>query len=136
MTATDHAPIQPSGLLPATVLLLLKEQPGHGYELVERVKAFGVSRSQRAVYAAASMLEDEGLLKATFDFPARGPARRVLEVTPAGDEALARFADGVTRLDSLLDQVLDRRRALLEEDAPAEADTARQGRRRRRNPAA
>ena len=133
MPTDDRTTLQPSGLLPAAVLLLLKERPGHGYELVERVRALGVDRSQRAVYAAAAMLEDEGLLKATFDFPGRGPARRVLSVTPAGDEALARFAEGVLRLDALVGELLDRQRALLE---PPEPGSTRRRRRERRSPAA
>ena len=133
-SASDPTSLQPTGLLPAMVRLLLKERPGHGYELVERVKAAGVERSQRAVYAAASMLEQEGLLRATFDFPGRGPARRVLQVTPAGDEALARFAGGVDRLRGLVNELLDRQRAVFEEPAPA--TEPRRRRRTRRNPAA
>ena len=31
----------PRGFIRACVLLLLREQPGHGYDLLERLRAFG-----------------------------------------------------------------------------------------------
>lgn len=77
----------PRAQLKAFLLLLLKRGPSHGYELFQEVKPLGYEGQDAAlVYRALHWLQDRGLVEPRWDTSRRGPARRVFEVTPAGQE--------------------------------------------------
>ncbi len=94
----------------AHVLLLLAEQPRHGYELAEslRMSEFeGITTS--TVYRELAKLEEDGLVQSFWQSSqARGPARHMYELTESGRADLAGCADDVRRLMSHLDEFLDR----------------------------
>src|SRR3712207_546981 len=89
-TAPDAPPpALPRNFLRPCVLLLLQESPAHGYDLLERLKAFGFQTSDPG--GLSRMLrgrEDGGLVRAAWGPPAAGPARRVYELARPGREAL------------------------------------------------
>jgi DNA-binding PadR family transcriptional regulator len=94
----QHAAIsRPKPLIVAHLLLLLSEQPRHGYELAASLRTWefeGVTPSM--VYRDLSRLEAEGLVRSFWEASqARGPARHVYELTAAGLEALVACADDV-----------------------------------------
>ena len=101
-----HDPIDPLAqrrlLLPAAILLLLAEEPGHGYELVERLRPFGFElRGPGAVYRELRALEESGLARSTWSAPKTGPIPRVYELTADGQKALdvaAADAQGIAEL--------------------------------------
>jgi DNA-binding PadR family transcriptional regulator len=73
------------------VLLLLSEQPMHGYQLMQAIadRTGGAwTPSPGAVYPTISQLEDEGLVTVTAD-----AGRRLVTVTDAGREQLAANRD-------------------------------------------
>ena len=71
------------------LLLLLREQPAHGYELLERLTAFGFDRSDPGgLYRALRRLEGEGLVRSSWEPSVAGPDRRTYELTRAGMEHL------------------------------------------------
>lgn len=79
----------PSYYLKACALLLLAEEPAHGYELLGRLPAvgpFGVDLG--ALYRALRGMEDEGLVTSTWEPSAAGPDRRVYRITGRGRQAL------------------------------------------------
>lgn len=97
----QHAAIaRPRPLIVAHVLLLLAEQPRHGYELAASLRMWefeGVTASM--VYRDLARLQEEGLVQSFWAASqARGPARHMYELTPAGQEALAACADDVRGL--------------------------------------
>src|SRR5919205_446393 len=66
----------PRNFLRPCVLLLLRESPAHGYDLLERLKAFGFPGSDPGgLYRMLRGLEDEGLVRSAWAPPAAGPAR-------------------------------------------------------------
>jgi poly-beta-hydroxybutyrate-responsive repressor len=85
------------------LLLLLKERPSHGYELVDRLKPFGVAEGDSGgVYRTLRALERNGLARSVWRPSDAGPARRTYHLT----------SEGFRALESLVREVQDTRRAL------------------------
>jgi PadR family transcriptional regulator, regulatory protein PadR len=93
----------PKGFLRPCVLLLLREQPVHGYELLERLGALGFDRSDPGgLYRTLRGLEKEGFVHSSWEKSAAGPDRRIYELTRAGGEELHRHAKAVAAGADLL----------------------------------
>ena len=76
------------GDIRTAVLAILAEEPGHGYEVMQRLetKSGGAWRpSPGSVYPMLQLLEDEGLVRST-----ERDGKRVFEVTEAGKAEAAR----------------------------------------------
>jgi DNA-binding PadR family transcriptional regulator len=74
----------PRGDVRTAVLLLLSEQPMHGYQLMQAIADRSGGRwtpSPGAIYPTISQLEDEGLVTVTAD-----AGRRLVSLTDAGRE--------------------------------------------------
>jgi DNA-binding PadR family transcriptional regulator len=94
----------------AHLLLLLAEEPRHGYELAASLRTWefeGVTPS--LVYRDLGRLEAEGLVRSFWEASqARGPARHMYELTSAGRDDLAACADDLRCLIGHLTDVLAR----------------------------
>lgn len=76
-------------LIPAFILLLLDEAPGHGYELSDRLKGVGFELADRSpVYRELRALEKHGLVRSLLAPHESGPVPKVYQLTAAGREAL------------------------------------------------
>ncbi|MHB0857344.1 MAG: helix-turn-helix transcriptional regulator [Anaerolineae bacterium] len=97
------------GFLQPRLLLLLLEQPGHGYELLERLaESDGLPAVDPGLlYRTLRNLEAEGLVQSTWDTEGQGPARRRYEVTPAGVGRLHAWAERIRHTRSRLDLFLE-----------------------------
>lgn len=103
----------PRALLAPCLLLLLAEAPGHGYELMERLKPLGFDwGGPGPIYRELRALENSGLVASAWSAPRAGPVPRVYELTADGRGALDRCATNVVGLTSLLNQFLSRHRSL------------------------
>ena len=78
----------PKNFLQPCLLLLLKEEPGYGYDLVTRLKALGIDDDSAAVYRALRALEEKSAVYSYWNMSSTGPARRMYRLTPSGDEML------------------------------------------------
>jgi DNA-binding PadR family transcriptional regulator len=77
----------PRGDVRTAVLLLLAEQPMHGYQLMQTISERSGGRwtpSPGAIYPTISQLEDEGLVAVTAD-----AGRKLVTLTDAGREHIA-----------------------------------------------
>ena len=91
------------------VLLLLREQPAHGYELLDRLQSLGFARDDPGgLYRALRGLERERLVSSTWEASAAGPDRRIYRLTRAGREELHRRAKTLVDTRDLLDVFLSR----------------------------
>src|ERR671937_96679 len=92
------------------VLLLLRERPMHGYELLERLEEIGADRRIDVgnVYRLLRSLEDEGLVTSEWSADLPGPAKRTYELTDAGRRLLDRWAEALRRARSTIDGFLER----------------------------
>lgn len=73
-----------SDLFQPTVLILLSEQEGHGYDLRARMTKAGVPTNTGGLYRTLIRMAEEGLIEPHWDGPDRGPARRVYSITTSG----------------------------------------------------
>ena len=103
------APSRPVHFLRACLLLLLQEQPGHGYELRDRLLPLaGAALDTAVVYRALNAMEDEGLVRSQWERSMEGPVRRCHALTADGRSALAAWARELADLDLLVGDLLAR----------------------------
>jgi PadR family transcriptional regulator, regulatory protein PadR len=96
------------------VLLLLRERPVHGYELLEQLPELTGERVDMGnLYRFLRMLETDGIVRSEWDDRAAGPSKRVYELTDEGRALLDQWAsalrDSQTRLDRFLTRYRERR---------------------------
>jgi poly-beta-hydroxybutyrate-responsive repressor len=93
------------------LLLLLRERPQHGYDLLERIPE--LTGDDRGVdlgnlYRVLRALEEDGLVRSEWHAEIPGPAKRVYELTESGAEVLDRWAEALTRTRVEIDGFLER----------------------------
>src|SRR5438132_10454822 len=93
-----------------TLLLLLRERPLHGYELLERVSELGVEGGVDVgnVYRLLRSLEEEGIVGSEWNRELPGPAKRTYELTTAGRRVLDRWAEALGRAETVIQTFLKR----------------------------
>jgi poly-beta-hydroxybutyrate-responsive repressor len=117
--AAPVMPALPRNFLRACVLLLLREHPAHGYELLERLTAFGFDRSDPgAIYRALRGLEQDGFVHSAWEASGAGPDRRVYELTRPGMEALHGHAKAIAAAGPATGTFLSRYQEFVALDAP------------------
>lgn len=85
--------------LRAWLLLLLRSQPGHGYDVIAALRIRGLpDPGGPALYRLLNELEDAGLVRSDWQSSAQGPERRVYRVTAKGTRQLRRDAEGMAAM--------------------------------------
>jgi PadR family transcriptional regulator PadR len=81
------------------LLLLLRERPAHGYELLEALPALtGESRVDMGnLYRVLRALEEDGLVTSRWESGEPGPTKRIYELTPEGARLLDEWAAALRR---------------------------------------
>jgi len=99
---------QPKHFLQPCLLLLLQEQSDYGYDLVARLRSFGVEDDSGTVYRTLRALERDGAVVSRWKAPVAGPARRMYEITAAGADQLDSWARALDDTRKALDGFLTR----------------------------
>ena len=82
-------PSLPKNFLRPCLLLLLREQPAHGYELLTRLRSLGFTGDDPGgLYRALRSLEQDGCVRSAWEPSSEGPDRRIYQLTRAGKEEL------------------------------------------------
>ena len=106
---TEPTPALPKNFLRPCLLLLLREQPAHGYDLLERVQPLGFDGSDPGgLYRARRALEKETLVRSVWEPSETGPDRRTYEITRAGMEELHRNAKAIAAGQETVEAFLSR----------------------------
>ena len=94
----------------AALLLLLRERPAHGYELIERLGDAlpGERIDMGNLYRVLRALEDEGVVASEWRDDVPGPAKRMYELTDTGRELLDRWAVALGGARRTIDDFLTR----------------------------
>jgi PadR family transcriptional regulator, regulatory protein PadR len=81
------------------LLLLLRERPAHGYDLLERLPELtGEARIEMGnLYRLLRGLEEEGLVSSEWDDSSAGPAKRRYAITEAGERLLDHWVEALRR---------------------------------------
>src|SRR5436190_6606390 len=92
------------------VLLLLRERPAHGYELLEALPALtGEMRVDMGnLYRVLRALEEDGLVQSEWNADAPGPAKRTYELSAEGRRLLDEWAAALRRSRERIDGFLER----------------------------
>ena len=107
--SAEPTPALPKNFLRPCLLLLLREQPAHGYDLLERVQALGFDGSDPGgLYRALRALEKETLVRSVWEPSETGPDRRTYEITRAGMEELHRNAKAIAAGQETVDRIVIR----------------------------
>ncbi len=108
-TSETIAPALPKNFLRPCVLLLLREQPAHGYELLERLAPLGFATPDPGgLYRALRKLEEDGLVSSAWEASDSGPHRRMYALTRAGMEELHRRAKALVEAREAMSVFLGR----------------------------
>jgi PadR family transcriptional regulator PadR len=93
-----------------SILLLLRERPLHGYELIERLPELaGEGRIDVGnLYRLLRALEAEGLVSSEWSAELPGPAKRTYELTQEGRRLLDRWAEALREAQGDVQSFLDR----------------------------
>jgi PadR family transcriptional regulator len=79
-----------------SLLMGLKRKPSYGYEIIQSIQEFGFVDGPAPpgmIYRHLRDLEAAGLVTSSWKTEGTGPAKRVYELTPEGEEALALWAE-------------------------------------------
>jgi PadR family transcriptional regulator PadR len=99
----------PRNFLRPCILLLLREDPAHGYDLLHRLAPLGFQRDDPGrLYRALRALEAEGLVRSAWERSASGPDRRIYSITKGGMEELHTAARSLARTRDTLDVFVSR----------------------------
>ncbi len=100
---------EPKHYLKPCLLLLLREHPDHGYDLVERLAPLGLGdEDSGSVYRALRSLEHDGMVRSRWDRSAAGPVRRTYDLTADGLADLVSWVQALEQTRGELDYFLYR----------------------------
>lgn len=93
--------------LPLLLLHLLIAEPGHGYGLVERLRATGIDVRGTTVYPHLSKLQDAGYITSHWQTPETGPARKILTITEDGRERYHQLQSQWVNVRDVMHEIID-----------------------------
>lgn len=106
-----------------SILLLLKQDPSHGYTLIEDLRREGFiddDLDPAVVYRYMREMEDQGLLVSDWDMAGGGVPRRVYRVTPAGEAFALGCVTNLRRARRRMERILRLFRELFPEESGKE----------------
>jgi poly-beta-hydroxybutyrate-responsive repressor len=92
------------------VLLLLRDQPAHGYELLEQLPELmpGERVDMDNLYRILRSLEREGLVSSTWDDEAPGPSKRIYVITDSGRQVLELWVNAFKKVEQQIHAFTER----------------------------
>ena len=86
------------------VLLMLREWSSYGYELMEKMAAFGLAAMNPGTfYRTLRQMEKQGMVSSSWDTSEGGPARRVYRITEVGESYLKFWAQSLDQYQKMMD---------------------------------
>jgi PadR family transcriptional regulator PadR len=101
----DHKiDVRPKNWLTPVALVVLREQPSFGYELMERLEEFGFEQiNPGTLYETLRQMEKEGLCKSEWETSTSEPARRMYSITNDGEAYLTTWTEECKKYQLVLD---------------------------------
>lgn len=85
------------------LLLMLREWNSYGYELMEKMAAFGLAAmNPGTIYRTLRQMEKDGVISSAWDTSAAGPARRIYSITAAGEAYLKYWAESLDQYQRMM----------------------------------
>ncbi len=96
--------VKPRNWLVPVILLTLREWNSYGYELMERMAAFGFEAiNPGTLYRTLRQMEKDGLCESKWETSSGGPARRMYSITDIGEAYLEMWAAALEQYRRTLD---------------------------------
>src|SRR6476619_1080890 len=88
------------------VLLVLRDSPGHGYELLEQLQTLMPAEriDMGNLYRILRSLERDGLVDSTWDDDAPGPAKRIYVITQSGRRVLSQWVEAFSKIERQIER--------------------------------
>ena len=97
-------------LLQPAVMTVLAGGRLHGYAIVEQLAGMPMLAGSRpdptGVYRVLRTMEERGFVRASWDTPERGPAKKVYELTSSGRKCLARWISSLAKYHRSIGELL------------------------------
>jgi DNA-binding PadR family transcriptional regulator len=104
-----HHPLPERGWIQFLLLLLLNEEPTHGYQLISEMEKRGLVLEGRfrtgSIYTILNRMEENGLLSSSHGESDAGRTRRIYEITGEGRGHLKTGLEYMLRRKRFLDQM-------------------------------
>ena len=85
------------------ILLILRQWNSYGYELMEKLAAFGLqAMNPGTFYRMLRQMEKDGMVSSAWDTSASGPARRVYSITQAGETYLKFWVESLDQHQKMM----------------------------------
>jgi poly-beta-hydroxybutyrate-responsive repressor len=85
------------------LLLMLREWSSYGYQLMEKMAAFGLTTMNAGTfYRTLRQMEKDGMVSSCWDTSENGPARRIYSITDAGETYLKYWADSLNQYQKMM----------------------------------
>ncbi|TCJ20286.1 poly-beta-hydroxybutyrate-responsive repressor [Rubrobacter taiwanensis] len=95
---------RPKNWMVPFLLLCLREWNSYGYELMERMTAFGFgAMNPGTLYRVLRQMERDGMVSSRWETSGDGPARRVYSITDVGEAYLRFWADSLEQYRRMTD---------------------------------
>lgn len=85
------------------LLLMLRGWSSYGYELMEKLTAFGLATMNPGTfYRTLRQMEKDGMVSSSWDTSEGGPARRVYSITQAGEAYLKHWSHSLDQYHKIM----------------------------------
>jgi poly-beta-hydroxybutyrate-responsive repressor len=92
------------------LLVLLYDEPGYGYGLMDKLSSFGYDADEMnigSLYRVLRNMEKSGLIRSSWEHSDSGPKRRVYEITEAGRLDLKQWVGILEHRKNMIDRLLN-----------------------------
>jgi len=90
------------------ILLLLRQWNSYGYELIEKLAAFGLqAMNPGTLYRTLRHMEQDGMVSSTWDISVAGPARRIYSITQVGETYLKCWIESLGQYQKMMNTFFD-----------------------------
>ena len=84
-------------LIQPAILAMLADEPAHGYRIAEQIgeipNFLGEKPDVSGIYRSLKSMASKGLVVSSWETPGQGHAKRLYEITSAGEKCLAQWAE-------------------------------------------
>ncbi len=97
-------------LLEPALLILVKNEPSHGYSLLAELGEMGIDTLHPSVvYRTLREMEDLGWIQSDWETDqTQGPPRRTYHLTQQGEEALQYWKQELSKTNEIITQLLEK----------------------------
>lgn len=109
----------PRNFLRPCVLLLVRERPSYGYDLLVRLGEVVGRADPGMLYRSLRAMEQEGLVHSSWQASEVGPPRRTYRLSEEGEDWLHAWSGSLRETRRVIDRFLDRYDQVVSEPSPA-----------------